>query len=503
VKNLKTLIFGLFALMASCLLYAQGSVAIEPSLEFSPPEWKFGMITKGDIARERLVVANRGKSAENVTLIPTCTCLSVMPASRRIEAGSSASFELAYDSKDDEGKTSRGFIAKTGDSQGKPLYYLLDGVVRAERPTTPAGNAGAQGGASGTAWTSADSGIELRYYYTPGCRSCENFITKELPQLEVNYGVNAHLLRRDLLDPKAYEEFATAAKELGTSVTAIPALRIGNVLLQGDAEIESRLPGLLMVSRDAASGPPIPQPENGSAEKGASLALVPVLVAGLVDGFNPCAFTTLIFLLASLALAGRGRTEVLVIGALFTLGVFFTYLGVGLGLFAALRAASAISVVSIILRWLLFAVLIVFAVLSVYDYFKIRAGKASEILLQLPNSLKLKIHASIRNRAKTTALAFSSLGLGFLVSIFEFACTAQVYLPTLAYLARQKGRSDAIGLLVLYNLAFIAPLVVVFIASYLGVGSKRIATIFQKRMGAVKLGLAAVFIVLAVLTLLN
>jgi cytochrome c biogenesis protein CcdA len=473
---------------------------MESSLEFSPPEWKFGMITKGDIAHERFVVANRGKRAENVTLIPTCTCLTVTPVSRRIEAGSSASFELAYDSKDDEGKTSRGFIAKTDDSQGKPLYYLLDGVVRAERPTTPAGNAGAQG-AAGTAWTSENGGIELRYYYTPGCRSCENFITKELPQLEVNYGVNARLVRRDLLDPKAYEEFAQAAKELGASVTAIPALRIGNVLLQGDAEIESRLPGLLMVSRDAA--PQIPQPGNGSGGKSASLAIVPVLAAGLVDGLNPCAFTTLIFLLASLALAGRGRKEVLVIGALFTLGVFFTYLGVGFGLFAALRAASAISVVSLILRWLLFAVLIVFAVLSVYDYFKIRSGKASEILLQLPNSFKLKIHASIRNRAKTTALAFSSLGLGFVVSIFEFACTAQVYLPTLAYLARQKGRSDAIGLLVLYNLAFIAPLVVVFIASYLGVGSKRIATIFQKRMGAVKLGLAAVFVALAVLTILS
>jgi len=480
--------------MASCL-YAQSSAAMESSLEFSPPQWKFGMITKGDIARESLVVANRGKRAENVTLIPTCTCLSVTPASRRIEAGSSASFDIAYDSKDDEGKTTRGFIAKTEPGQGKPLYYLLGGVVRAEHPSTPAPAGGVD--------ARDHSGLELRYYYTPGCRSCENFIAKELPQLEVNYGVNAHLVRRDLLDPKVYEEFAQAAKELGTSVTAIPALRIGNVLLQGDAEIESRLPGLLMVSRDAADVPPTPQPGNGSEEKGASLAVVPVLIAGLVDGVNPCAFTTLIFLLASLALAGRGRTEVLVIGALFTLSVFLTYLGVGLGLFAALRAASAVAIVSLILRWLLFAVLVVFAILSVYDYFKIRSGKASEILLQLPNSLKLKIHASIRNRAKTTALAFSSLGLGFVVSIFEFACTAQVYLPTLAYLARQKGRSDAIGLLVLYNLAFIAPLVVVFIASYLGVGSKRIATIFQKRMGAVKLGLAAVFVALAVLTILS
>ena len=93
--------------------------------------------------------------------------------------------------------------------------------------------------------------------------------------------------------------------------------------------------------------------------------------------------------------------------------------------------------------------------------------------------------------------------LGILVSVFEFACTGQVYLPTLAYMARAKGRTDAFILLILYNLCFIAPLLVVFGASYLGVSSKRITAIFQKRMGAIKLGLAAVFVLLAVLTILT
>jgi cytochrome c biogenesis protein CcdA len=228
-----------------------------------------------------------------------------------------------------------------------------------------------------------------------------------------------------------------------------------------------------------------------------------VLAAGLVDGINPCAFTTLIFLLASLALAGRGRREVLAIGAFFSAGVFFAYLGAGFGLFAALRAAEAVAVVSSVIRWALFAVLAVFAALSVYDYSRIRAGKPSEMLLQLPDALKLRIHASIRDRRRSSALALSSFVLGVLVSIFEFACTGQVYLPTLAYLARAKGRTDALLLLLLYNLCFIAPLLVVFGASYYGVSSKRIAETFQKRMGAVKLLLAAVFAALAVLTVLT
>jgi cytochrome c biogenesis protein CcdA len=93
--------------------------------------------------------------------------------------------------------------------------------------------------------------------------------------------------------------------------------------------------------------------------------------------------------------------------------------------------------------------------------------------------------------------------LGFLVSVFEFACTGQVYLPTLAYLVRVQRQIDAVGLLVLYNICFVAPLLLVFGGSYYGMSSVRIATFFQAHMGKVKLGLAVVFAGLAVFTLVG
>jgi cytochrome c biogenesis protein CcdA len=145
------------------------------------------------------------------------------------------------------------------------------------------------------------------------------------------------------------------------------------------------------------------------------------------------------------------------------------------------------------------AVLLVFAGLSVYDFTKIRAGMPTEILLQLPIGLKKSIHTAIRTRVRTVTLAGSSLALGFLVSVFEFACTGQVYLPTLAYLVR--GRTRALPLLLLYNFGFIVPLLAVFAAAYFGVGSKRIAGLFQRHMAAVKIGLALFFLCLAVVTL--
>lgn len=489
--------------LAMCFLAARGGCAFAQSgIVFSPSEWKYGVIGQDEIVAIDVVARNGGEAKVKLSLVPTCTCLKVSPAERSLAPGESAAFSLRFDPKDDEGKTNRFFLVKTDPPEPKPSFFILSGVVRAgdRAPGAPgAAGAAAGGAASSSAFPGAGPGPrELVYYYMPGCRSCEKFLALDLPELEARTGARVDVVRRDLLNDAAYEEYAAFASSVGQSVRAVPALRLGGVLLQGEEEIEARLPALLAAGGTAAL-PAAQLPEGGRAST--AVAALPVILAGLVDGINPCAFTTLIFLLASLALAGRGRREVLAIGAFFSAGVFLSYLGAGFGLFAALRAAQAIALVSTIIRWVLVAVLALFAALSVYDYSRIRAGRPSDMLLQLPDSFKMRIHESIRKRRRSSALALSSFALGVLVSIFEFACTGQVYLPLLAYLARAKARADALLLLLLYNVCFIAPLLAVFAASYLGVGSKRIASLFQKRMGAVKLLLAAVFAALAVLTI--
>lgn len=466
-----------------------------PSITFSPEVWKFGMIAQGARIESTVVVANHSRTPATVTFVSTCSCLTVEPGSRHIAAGGAASFRLGYDSTDDTGNTAKAFIVRTDLPGMERLSYVLRGTVRADRPApAPAGSWIRQG-----IETAGSAVVVLFYYYTPGCRSCEEFLSTEVPRLEKKLGIHIDIQRKDVLDPALYEELSSFAASQGQSIQAIPALRAGMTLLQGDQEIRAKLAEVL-----TSSVPPAPAPAPAvSAPLADRLAVFPVMAAGLLDGINPCAFTTLIFLLASLALAGRGRREVLVIGVMFSLAVFLTYLGIGLGLFAALRAASAVALVSVLLRWALVIVLFLFAGLSIHDYALIRGGRPTEMLLQLPSALKRQIHASIRTRVRTAALVGSSLVLGFLVSIFEFACTGQVYLPTLAYLARVHRQLDAVGLLVLYNLCFIAPLLLVFGVSYYGVSSARVTTFFQAHMGKVKLGLAVVFAGLAVFTLVG
>ncbi len=72
----------------------------------------------------------------------------------------------------------------------------------------------------------------------------------------------------------------------------------------------------------------------------ATFAVPLVLANGLADGLNPCAFSTLVFLVSLLAVARvRGR-RLLAVGASFCAATFLAYTALGLGLLQALRAGA-------------------------------------------------------------------------------------------------------------------------------------------------------------------
>jgi len=283
---------------------------------------------------------------------------------------------------------------------------------------------------------------------------------------------------------------------------------VGERVLQGEREIESGLREAIVIlaaGTQRGAEPPtagLPEESAGPVRKKLDLAVLPVIAAGLLDGINPCAFTTLIFLVSALAVAGKSRRQVLVLGLFYSASVFVTYFLIGLGFLSAVRYAQSFVLVAHIIRWALVAALTVFAGLSFYDYLHLRRGNTAKVVLQLPSALKKQIHASIRFQARSAALVGSALALGFLVTLFELACTGQVYLPTIIYAVRTGKQLSSYAYLLLYNLGFIAPLLAVFALSFGGLGLKSLTAFFQKSVAAVKLAMAGLFVGLAVLTIL-
>jgi len=466
------------------LLLLVALLADGPLLRVTPPEWDFGSISaQAGIRTLEARIENRTDRPVAVSLTSTCDCLSVEPASLAIPPGGVVSFRLRYDPATEYGEVEKYLIVASDLPELPKALYLVRGTVAGAKPGRQPGQEPGQ---------SAGREVPLDFYYAAGCRSCLRFLRRTVPQLERELGLRLPVREHDILDPGVYEAYQALLRSRGEQEKAFPALLAGELLLQGEPAIRD---GIRPALQDARAGG---AREQGSAPASlpgilpGKLALLPILAAGLLDGINPCAFTTLVFLLSALALAGRSRRQILLIGACFTAAVFLTYLAIGAGLLQGVRLAGAFPVVGAVLRWLLIAGLTVLAVLSFYDYFLIRCGRSKDILLQLPDRFKQRIHRDIRKRTRAAGLAASSLVLGFLIAVFELACTGQVYFPTLVYLVRVRPDVGSFFYLLLYNLGFILPLGVIFLLAYFGVASQRLAgfanQVMQRSQVATRIG---------------
>lgn len=227
-----------------------------------------------------------------------------------------------------------------------------------------------------------------------------------------------------------------------------------------------------------------------------------IILAGLGDGFNPCAFATSVFLIGYLLYLKRSRREIALVGAGFCIGVFCTYLLFGLGLSFLIDFLNQ-------MLWLKITIYAVFGVAGLClcfghlrDAFRFRrTGKASTFSLGLSIERHQRIHDHIRRLTdKRSWLMFpSALLLGGIVSSLELACTGQVYLPTLAAINAHGLNARALLLLLLYNLFFILPLALLTVLAICGVEAKGMAQWARKHVFASKIGLAVFFAAISLL----
>jgi hypothetical protein len=305
------------------------------------------------------------------------------------------------------------------------------------------------------------------------------------------------------------------ADHYGTDVDAPPVVFVGRQALTETKAITSRTNAMIRDELAAGSATFVPDvgDSTGATRRRAALARIieqfrgfrvgAVALAGLVDGINPCAFTTIVFLLSMLAYLGRSRRELALVGAGFTTAVFLTYLLLGLGLLTAVKSFSVRSGVATGLAYAVGVLAFVLAGWSLVDFVRYRrTSDVKSVTLGLPRAVKDRIHAVIRTGMKTRGLVVGSVTVGFLVALLESLCTGQMYLPTIIFVARAPGmRGSAVAYLLLYNLLFILPLVVIMVIAYMGVKSDALGRFLRRHLGVVKLALAILFAGLGVLVI--
>ncbi|MCB2202947.1 hypothetical protein KQH56_02965 [bacterium] len=340
--------------------------------------------------------------------------------------------------------------------------------------------------------------IFAAYFYQTGCKECSRveadlkYLRSKYPQLQVQeYNIYDHAdLATWMTDRIGYQGNFHS-----------PALFIGDAVLVGEELYPDAIMSLLEANVQTGTEAYWLDfdPEQGQQtiiERFRDMGWLAVVFAGLIDGINPCAFATLIFFVSYLTLSGRKGKEVLLVGGGFTVGVFIAYLAVGLGLYQILEAVGAtLELISKIVYGLTGVFCLVLAVMSFVDFAKARRGEIGDMLLKLPEPLRKRINATIRKGRNTSNYVFGAFIAGLLVSLLELACTGQVYLPTIIFVSSiPELRLQAVLYLLLYNLMFILPLIVIFILVYFGTTSKDLTSFLQKRAALVKFLMGLIFI---------
>ncbi len=184
-----------------------------------------------------------------------------------------------------------------------------------------------------------------------------------------------------------------------------------------------------------------------------NLTLPAVLLAALIDSVNPCAIGVMVFLVTYLTAVGS-KKRLLKVGLIYIFTVFITYLLAGFGLLAFLHAFSSITY---FIYNLAAIVLIIGGLINVKELFFYKKGFS----LAIPASKKVVIEKYIHKTSIPAAVV-----LGFLVSAFELPCSGQVYLGILSILANSSMQVLGVLWLVIYNLIFVLPLIIILFLVY-------------------------------------
>ncbi len=186
-----------------------------------------------------------------------------------------------------------------------------------------------------------------------------------------------------------------------------------------------------------------------------TLTLPIVITAGLIDGFNPCAFAVLLlfitFTMGMLQMQTNYRYGLMKVGSIYISGIFVTYVLIGVGILSTISFFSvthAVGKAAALISMLM-------GVVVMRDFFM-----PGSSLLAIPESM----HTSINNWIRRTTMP-GVFGAGVLVGLCTVPCSGGIYLAVIGLLSLQTTLAQGILYLLIYNLMLIVPLVIILLAS--------------------------------------
>jgi cytochrome c biogenesis protein CcdA/glutaredoxin len=295
---------------------------------------------------------------------------------------------------------------------------------------------------------------DLVMFYGQGCPHCSSahsFLTEiqlEYPEIEIKeYETYFNQENREL--------FEKVSRAYNTEIKGVPTVFINDKVFEGFSDsISNRIEEEIEYCNENECISPLDK-ENGDNPVLKKLTVPAVIGAAAVDAINPCAFAVLIILLTTI-LASGSRRRSLYAGIAFTIAIFISYFLMGIGLYSAIQATG--------ISHSFFIIVAVLAILLGLFNLKDYLWYGKWFITEVPMKWRPKLKKLIKG---VTSVPGAFL-IGFVVSLFLLPCTSGPYIVILGLLAKAATKNYALLLLVLYNLIFILPMLIITLAIYFG-----------------------------------
>lgn len=217
-----------------------------------------------------------------------------------------------------------------------------------------------------------------------------------------------------------------------------------------------------------------------------------VLGAAAIDSVNPCAIGVLILIISILITQKHSTKKMLTMGGIYILAIYITYLSAGLGLIYGLSKIpqSLAEYISIGVG----IIVVLAGLLEIKDFF----WYGRWFSLGIPVSVSKRLH-KMATKYSTSVIGLSLLG-AFVAGV-ELPCTGAVYLAVITLLS-QYFNLQAFFLLVIYNVIFVMPLVVILLLVAAGRELYQVQKFRMEGRGFMRLGIGILLVAMGWLLML-
>ena len=504
----------LFIFLSIFFLLLEVSADSSPSIYFQEESWDFGDIAPDELPTHIFEFKNYGDEELIIKDIKVdCeSCADALPSAKNIMPGEAGEIKVTINSLDMKGRFSKRVYIFTNDPAHPRVTLNLSGFIR-EKDSLYLDN---QTSEQLTTYDSSPSPADIfpvymAYFYEPGCHDCDKAkaiwisVNQKYPNLVIkSFDIS---LAENVKLAEAMGELYNMPEE---ERLLVPVIFIGDIYLLREAITYASLEDLIQKNSTIESIPPWEMVKEEEIEikerlitRFQSFGFAAVAVSGLIDGINPCAFATIIFFISYLTLINRKGKDILWVGGMFAFVVFLTYFLIGTGALKVVTTLSFLPFARKLFSLATAGIALVLGFISLSDYIQFKKkGTSKDAKLRLSPFLKKMIHSTIRKNVRLNNYILMAAVTGFIVSLLELACTGQIYLPTLMFISTIPNlKINAIFYLLLYNLMFIVPLVLVFTFTYWGTSSAQWSALTQKNFGKIKMAMTLLFFGLAILLL--